>query len=394
MKLIKYITISFLLSVFVVACKSTSEKVKTPENTSVKKILFVVSSHNQLGNTDKKTGYWLSEVSHPWNEIKQAGYEIDFVSPKGGRAPIDPRSMDTNDSLNLAFLNDGTYQQKIQNTLKPSQVNPDEYLAIYFAGGHGAMWDFPNNKALAKITAHIYENGGIASSTCHGPSGLVNVKLSNGKYLVDGKNVSSFTNEEETEIDLTDVVPFSLENSLKANGANFLKAGLWQEQVTVDRRIITGQNPQSAKLVGKKIVETLKEESVSKSLKNKNAVVEHFKFDNIPLDTISEGITRRWFHAEKGQMTIFYLKKGTHVPWHKHPNEQISLIQKGKVKVKTIENGKEVFKIVSEGEVISFPENVPHEFWALEETVNLDVHIPVRQDWLSKELPDYLKNSK
>lgn len=190
------------------------------------------------------------------------------MSPKGGIAPIDPGSMDTNDSLNVAFFNDDAYQQKIQNTLKPSQVNPDEYLTIYFAGRHGTMWDFPKNKALAKITAHIYENGGIASSTCHGPAGLVNVKLSNGKYLVDGKNVSGFTNEEETEIDLTDVVPFSLENSLKGNGANFLKSGLWQVQVTVDKRVITGQNPQSAKLVGKKIVEILKKDAVLKRGKN------------------------------------------------------------------------------------------------------------------------------
>lgn len=127
---------------------------------------------------------------------------------------------------------------------------------------------------------------------------------------------------------------------------------------------------------------------------NSKAEVNYFTFNEIPLDTISEGITRRWFYGEKGQMAIFYMEKGAHIPWHKHPNEQITFIQEGKVKIKTIIDGKEVFKIVSAGEVIVFPENVPHEFWALEKTVDLDVHVPVRQDWLSEDLPDYLKKSK
>lgn len=146
-----------------------------------------------------------------------------------------------------------------------------------------------------------------------------------------------------------------------------------------------------------KSAEKIEESAIHKTdsaATKQEASVQHFTFNDIPLDSISEGITRRWFYTEKGQMTVFYLKKGAHVPWHKHPNEQITLIQKGKVRVKTIENGEEVFKIVSEGEVITFPENVPHEFWALEETVDLDVHIPVRQDWLSDDLPDYLKKSK
>lgn len=122
--------------------------------------------------------------------------------------------------------------------------------------------------------------------------------------------------------------------------------------------------------------------------------VQHFNFDEMESESIGEGIKRKWFHGEKGQMTIFDLEKGAHIPWHKHPNEQITYIMSGKVKIKTIIDGKEEFVIVSGGEVIVFPENVPHEFWALEKTVDLDVHVPVRQDWLSKELPDYLKKSK
>ncbi len=124
------------------------------------------------------------------------------------------------------------------------------------------------------------------------------------------------------------------------------------------------------------------------------ALVQHFSFDEMPLDTISEGITRKWFHGEKGQMAYFYLDSGAHIPWHKHPNEQITYIMEGRVKIKTLIDGQEQFVQVGAGEVIVFPENVPHEFWALEKTVDLDVHVPVRQDWLSNELPSYLQKSK
>lgn len=130
------------------------------------------------------------------------------------------------------------------------------------------------------------------------------------------------------------------------------------------------------------------------SAPSKEAVVQHFNFDEMATETISEGIERKWFHGEKGQMAYFYMEKGAHIPWHSHPNEQITYILEGKVKIKTIINGKEEFVYVSAGEVIVFPENVPHEFWALEKTVDLDVHVPVRQDWLSTELPEYLKKSK
>ena len=126
--------------------------------------------------------------------------------------------------------------------------------------------------------------------------------------------------------------------------------------------------------------------------------VQNFNFDEMESETIGKGIKRKWFHGEKGQMTIFNLEKDAHIPWHKHPNEQITYIMSGKVKInfdqflRTLY--KETFVEVGAGEVIVFPENVPHEFWALEETVDLDVHVPVREDWLSKELPDYLKKSK
>lgn len=127
-----------------------------------------------------------------------------------------------------------------------------------FAGGHGTMWDFADNTELAKITADIYENGGVVGAVCHGPAGLVNVKLSNGKYLVDGKKINAFTNEEETAVKLEKVVPFLLESKLIERGAKFEKSGLWQPHVTVDQRVVTGQNPQSAKGVGEAILTELK----------------------------------------------------------------------------------------------------------------------------------------
>lgn len=220
------------------------------------KILFVVSSHATKGSTGEKTGYFLGEVSHPWKVLTDAGYEIDFVSPKGGNPPVD--GFDLNDPVNKEFWENPQYQQKISHTMTPSEVNPKQYVAIYYAGGHGAMWDLPENKELAAIAAKIYEAKGIVAADCHGPAGLMNVKLSDGKYLIAGKKVNGFSNEEEEIVKLTKVVPFLLEDELKKRGGIYEKSGPWQQHVTVDQRLITGQNPQSAKEVGEAIKEALK----------------------------------------------------------------------------------------------------------------------------------------
>ncbi|PXY01980.1 type 1 glutamine amidotransferase domain-containing protein [Marinifilum breve] len=251
----KKITIysSIFLLFIAFACNQKDKK-----QSSQKKILFVLTSHDQLGNTDEKTGYWLSEVSHPWHVFTKAGYTIDFVSPKGGKVPMDPRSNDTNDSINNLFLNDNFYRQKMVNTMQPNEINKGEYEAIFYAGGHGTMWDFPNNTALSEITSKIYENGGVVGAVCHGPAGIVNVKLSNGKYLVNGKKVSAFTNKEETALKLDTIVPFSLEDQLVKNGAIMQKADMWHEKVSVDQGLVTGQNPQSAKAVGMEMLKLLK----------------------------------------------------------------------------------------------------------------------------------------
>lgn len=220
-----------------------------------KKILFVVTSHDTKGSSGEKTGYYLGEVSHPWEVLVEAGYEIDFVSPKGGNPPVD--GFDLSDPVNKKFWEDKHYHQKITHSLKPSEVKPQDYAAIFYAGGHGAMWDLPNNKELADIASKIYEQNGVVAAVCHGPAGLLNIQLSNGKYLIAGKKVNGFSNEEEEIVKLTQVVPFLLENQMKERGGIYEKSAPWQNHVTVDDRLITGQNPQSAKAVGEAIKKAL-----------------------------------------------------------------------------------------------------------------------------------------
>lgn len=221
------------------------------------KALIVVTSHSELGSSGRKTGFYLSEVTHPFFKLAQAGIDVDFVSPHGGKAPMDERSRTEDDAENKKFLADPKLLSRLEHTLKLSEVNPDEYSAILFAGGHGTMWDFPNDQALARLTAQIYERGGVVAAVCHGPAALTNVKLSNGKYLIEGKQVAAFTNSEEAAVKLNGVVPFALETELSKRGAVFKGAKDWAQNVVVDGRLITGQNPQSASRLGEKMVRAL-----------------------------------------------------------------------------------------------------------------------------------------
>jgi putative intracellular protease/amidase len=174
------------------------------------KVLLVLTSHNQLGNTGKETGFYLPELTHPEAVFTRAGLKVEYVSPKGGKAPT--IGVDLTDPLNKEFLEDANKVTKIENTLHPSQVNSAEYNAIFYVGGHGTMWDLPDNKELAQITATIYDRGGIVGAVCHGSAGLVNIKLQDDTYLVTGKKISCFTNEEEAAVGLSEVVPFLLED--------------------------------------------------------------------------------------------------------------------------------------------------------------------------------------
>ncbi len=219
---------------------------------------MVLTSHSELGSTGEKTGWYLPEVSHPYEELKDLGYEIEFASPKGGKAPMDESSLDLEDRANREFLANPLLVAKVENTLKPELLDAKDYAAIFFAGGHGTMWDFADNKPLARLAAAIYEQGGVVSAVCHGPAGLVNVRLNDGSYLVAGKKVAAFTNGEEDEAGMTGVVPFALESLLRERGALSQLADNWSENVAVDGRLVTGQNPKSAKKVGAEVAKLLK----------------------------------------------------------------------------------------------------------------------------------------
>lgn len=225
------------------------------------RVLFVLTSHATLGNTGKETGFYLPEVTHPYEAFAQAGIEVDFVSPQGGKAPM--IGIDLQDASNKAFLDDPAQVAKVENTLTPQEIDADRYDAIFYAGGHGTMWDFPENQELGAIAAQIYENGGIVGAVCHGPAGLLPIRLSTGEPLVAGKTVAGFTNTEEVAVGLSEVVPFLLTDKLTELGATHTQADNFQAHVEVSgratgheaiHRLITGQNPASARGVGEQMV--------------------------------------------------------------------------------------------------------------------------------------------
>lgn len=221
------------------------------------KVLFVLTSHNKMGELDKKTGFWLSELTHPYYVITDAGYEVEIASIEGGMAPIDPASLDTSDKANQRFLQDAKLMAMVINSKALQSVKANDYRAVVYAGGHGTMWDFSNNPLVNTLTADIYQNNGLIAAICHGPSALTDVKLTTGEYLVSGKQVAAFTNEEEAQVELTEVVPFLLQDKLIERGAKHVYAKPWQSNAVIDQRLITGQNPQSAHRVGELLVEAL-----------------------------------------------------------------------------------------------------------------------------------------
>jgi putative intracellular protease/amidase len=220
------------------------------------KILMVLTSHDKKGDTGQPTGAYLSEVAHPYDAFVAADAEVDFVSPRGGRPPFD--GVEQADESGRAFLADANIKSKLDNTLRPQDIKPADYDAIFYAGGHGTMWDFPDNPGLASLAAKIYEQGGVVSAVCHGPAGLLNVRLSDGRYLVQGKEVAAFTNEEERAVKLESVVPFMLADELEKRGALHRPAANWQPHVVVSERLVTGQNPASAKGVAQATLEQLR----------------------------------------------------------------------------------------------------------------------------------------
>ncbi len=218
------------------------------------KVLFVVSNASSYGeSTNKRTGTHYEELVQPYHNLQKSGYEVDFVSPKGGEIPV--AYINLQDPLQLQYFYDSELQYKLKNTLNPSQVDSKNYQAVYYCGGSAAVLDIPNNEDIQSIARQIYEEqDGIIASICHGAAGLVNVKLSSGKFLVDGKRINSFTNKEEGN---GKHLPFLIETRLKERGAIFKSSGKWQSHVEVDGNLITGQNPSSLNVFSKKLIELL-----------------------------------------------------------------------------------------------------------------------------------------
>jgi len=221
----------------------------------MKKVLFVVTNHDHIEKINKSTGAYASEITHPYKVFKDAGYEIDFISPRGGNTPLD--GMDSLDKESATLIKGPELGEKLQNTMKPREIKAENYAALFFAGGHGTMFDLPDNEELQQLTSTIYENGGVVAAVCHGSAALVNVKLSNGNYLVSGKEVSSFTNEEEDAMKLSDAMPFLLETTLRERGATFIKAEKFKRKIASSERLVTGQNPDSATGVAEEVVRLL-----------------------------------------------------------------------------------------------------------------------------------------
>eukprot|EP01098_Paradermamoeba_levis_P004284 TRINITY_DN1842_c0_g1_i1.p1 TRINITY_DN1842_c0_g1~~TRINITY_DN1842_c0_g1_i1.p1 ORF type:complete len:251 (-),score=89.85 TRINITY_DN1842_c0_g1_i1:50-757(-) len=212
------------------------------------KILFIVTSHDQLGNTGKQTGWYLPEVAHPYHVWVQHNYAIEVVSPKGGKTPVDNGSIEAfkADKVCTDFLADEKAKHLFDNSKTISQVNLSDYAAVFYPGGHGPCFDLAFDNEIASAVGKYYEAGGVVAAVCHGPVALAPIKLSNGEPLVKGKKVGGFTDKEEEMVGLDKVVPFLLETRLKEQGAVFGKADPWAPHVEVDGHLVTGQNPSSA----------------------------------------------------------------------------------------------------------------------------------------------------
>lgn len=217
-----------------------------------KPVLVVLTSHAQMGDTGKPTGFFLGELTHPLEVFEEAGVPVELASIQGGEPPVD--GLDLEDKINARYWNDPEFRSKLSSTKKLSDLNPADYSAVFFSGGHGTMWDFPDDAAVQKFAREIYEAGSPVGAVCHGPAALVNVKLSDGNFLVAGKEVSAFTNSEEEKVGLTKVVPFLLATKLEERGAKHLGAPDFQKQVVASGNLVTGQNPASAAGVAEKMV--------------------------------------------------------------------------------------------------------------------------------------------
>ena len=222
----------------------------------MKKVLIILTNHATLGTTNEANGTFAPELTHALHEILEADLDYDLVSINGGLAPLYGTDQE-GDDVNSRILADKNFQNRLNKTIPASQIKIEDYAAIFYPGGFGILSDLATNESVAKLSAQHYEKGGIISAVCHGPAGLLPITLSNGKKLLAKKSVTGFTREEEIDYGTIDKIPFLLEESLARNAARFSKVQPWGEFVVEDGRVITGQNPASAKGVAQALVKQL-----------------------------------------------------------------------------------------------------------------------------------------
>jgi len=224
------------------------------------KVLFVLTSHSELGNTGKKTGFWIEEFAAPYYLMEDAGVEITIASPKGGQPPIDPKSEaeDAQTAATKRFNDDKDLKETLANTVKLEEVNQADYDAVFYPGGHGPLWDLANDEKSIALIEDFYNNSKPVAFVCHAPGALIKVKTADGEPLVKGKTVTGFSNTEEDAVQLTDVVPFLLEDEIKKLGGIYSKGPDWGSYVKKDGLLITGQNPGSSEEAAELLLETLK----------------------------------------------------------------------------------------------------------------------------------------
>lgn len=225
-----------------------------------KRILHVVSNVSHYADPSQPTGLWLSELTHAYDIFAEQGFTQRIVSPQGGRSPLEPRALKWPllDASAKAWLNDPERMALLATTASPGQIDPAEFDAIYFTGGHAVMWDFPDSEGLQAITRAIWERGGIVSAVCHGYCGLLNTKLSDGNLLVAGKRLTGFSWAEEVLAGVAKKMPYNAEAEMKRRGARYEKAFLpFVSYAVCDGQLVTGQNPWSAKATAEKVAALL-----------------------------------------------------------------------------------------------------------------------------------------
>lgn len=222
-------------------------------------VLFVLTSHDQLGNTGQKTGFWIEEFVSPYYTLTDAGVIVTLASPKGGQPPVDPKSdaPENQTESTKRFKEDEALEEKLSLTLKLSDSFADEFDAVFFPGGHGPMWDLNNDPDVIRLVQNFYKQNKPIAAVCHGPAALLNAKGENGDLLLKGKKVTGFTNTEEEAVKLTEVVPFLLEDALKSAGAEYSRKSDWQSHTVQDGLLLTGQNPASSEQVAKDLLKLL-----------------------------------------------------------------------------------------------------------------------------------------